>query len=419
MADAENQSLVRNSRSTSVSSIVTKSIKYRFEQVLSGFQDGQLSLTWPDGQTNVYGQRSDRAEQNANVVLHSYQPLRRLVIDGQIGFAESYMRGDWDTDNLPNLFSLIMRNDNRIGPATRGGRISRLVNLWRHWTNRNSLGGSQRNIAFHYDLGNAFYQLWLDQSMSYSSALYQSETDSLSLAQHNKINRISELLQMRSGSTLLEVGCGWGALAQQLAVDSGVDVTAVSLSAQQLEYAREHNLVENSAQFGDLSRTRFEFKDYRDVQGKFDHIVSIEMFEAVGERYWNTYFNKLYKLLETGGTAVIQTITIAEDRFETYRLRPDFIQSYIFPGGMLPTKTLLREHIERAGFELEQHQWFGDSYACTLRAWRERFEEVTKEVLAMHFDERFERMWRYYLVYCETGFNIGYTDVGLLKLRKL
>jgi len=329
------------------------------------------------------------------------------------------MRGEWDTEHLPNLFSLIMRNDQRIRPATQGGRFSRWVNLWQHWTNRNSHSGSQRNIAFHYDLGNAFYRLWLDDSMSYSSALYLSDTDTLASAQKNKMNRISDLLAMSSGAKVLEIGCGWGGLARQLATDSGVDVTGVSLSSEQLEYAREHNRVDGVKGADRNSRTRFEYKDYRDIKGKFDHIVSIEMFEAVGEQYWDTYFNKLHELLESGGTAVIQSITINENRFDDYRSRPDFIQRYIFPGGMLPTKALLAEHVQRAGFKLEQSQWFGDSYARTLSAWCERFEKVSNDVLTMNFDERFVRMWRYYLVYCQTGFNIGRTDVGLLKLRKL
>jgi len=392
MADAENQSLVSNNAGTSVSAAVTRSIKHRFEQVLNGFQDGQLTLTWPDGITDVYG---------------------------QLGFAESYMRGEWDTENLPELFSLIMRNDQRIRPITQAGRFSWLVNFLQHWKNRNSHSGSRRNIAFHYDLGNAFYRLWLDKSMSYSSALYQSDTDSLATAQQNKINRISELLAIPGGSKVLEIGCGWGSLAYRLAVDSGADVTGISLSTEQLDYARKYNCLDSSEGADKNSRTRFEYKDYRDIQGKFDHIVSIEMFEAVGTRYWDTYFNKLNKLLKSGGTAVIQSITIAEDRFVDYRLRPDFIQRYIFPGGMLPTKSLLCEHAERAGFKLEHSQWFGDSYARTLNAWCQRFENVSKEVLSMNFDERFVRMWRYYLVYCETGFNIGRTDVGLLKFRKL
>lgn len=416
MAEVENQSLITNSSETSLGAAVTKRIKHRFEQVLHGFQDGQLSLTWPDGTTNVYGQRSNDLAQNANVVLHSYQPLRRLITDGQIGFAESYMRGEWSTEHLPNLFSLIMRNEARIGPTTKGGVLARLVNLWQHWTNRNSHKGSQRNIAFHYDLGNAFYQLWLDQSMSYSSAIYHSNSDSLAQAQQHKLDRIEQLLDMKSGAKLLEIGCGWGSLAKHLARTANVDVTGISLSNEQLDYAKTNDPQQTTSAEGSV---RFEHKDYRDVQGEYDHIVSIEMFEAVGEKYWDTYFNKLNALLDSGGTAVIQSITLLESRFNAYRAKPDFIQRYIFPGGMLPSKSVLRDKIEKAGFRLEHEQWFGDSYAKTLAAWRERFESASQDVLDLEFDERFLRMWRYYLVYCETGFSIGRTDVGLLKIRKL
>ncbi len=419
MADVDNQSLTRAGRENSVSAVVTKSIKHRFEQVLHGFQDGQLSLTWPDGLTNVYGQRSERTEQNANVVLHSYQPLRRLITEGQIGFAESYMRGEWDTDDLPHLFSLIMRNEHRIGPATRGGLLARLLNHWQHWTNRNSHKGSQRNIAFHYDLGNDFYKLWLDESMSYSSGIYENDNNSLQQAQQNKINRVGELLALEKGATVLEIGCGWGTLAQQLASRFDTDVTGVSLSAEQLDYARKNNFIAQSNDQDKSAQTRFEHTDYRDVTGKFDHVVSIEMFEAVGEKYWDTYFNKLADVLHTGGTAVIQTITMREDRFDAYRTRPDFIQKYIFPGGMLPTKTRLLEQFKKAGFELEEQHWFGKSYEKTLRDWRLRFEQVSNDVRSLDFDQRFLRMWRYYLVYCETGFSIGHTNVGLLKIRKV
>lgn len=413
MVDLDNQTLDSSNRA-SMSAVVTKGVKSRFEKVLNGFLDGQLTLTWPDGSVNVYGQRG-ASDHNAAVRLRSFQPLRRLITDGQIGFAESYMRGEWESDDLAALFSLIMRNEHRIGPATRGGVVSRLSNMWQHRNKRNSIRGSQRNIAFHYDLGNDFYQLWLDKSMSYSSALYTDDSESLAQAQQNKIDRIVGMLSPESGSTILEIGCGWGALAHQLAIKTNANVTGVSLSAEQLAYAQSNNHISD----GKLGSTQFHHKDYRDVAGKFDHIVSIEMFEAVGEQYWSTYFNKVNSLLSDGGTAVIQSITLREDRFEAYRSRPDFIQRYIFPGGMLPTKTLLKQHLERAGLVLEQQHWFGESYAKTLKAWRDRFEQVTSDVLALNFDERFVRMWRYYLVYCETGFATGHTDVGLLKIKKV
>lgn len=419
MADVDNQTMDAEQRNNALSAVVTKKIKQRFEKVLEGFQDGQLALTWPDGTSNVYGGRSDRAEYNAGVVLHSYLPLRRLITDGQLGFAESYMRGEWSTDDLPSLFSLIMRNEQHIGPVTRGGALSRVLNIWQHWTKRNSIDGSQRNIAYHYDLGNEFYKLWLDQSMSYSSALYRTGDETLEQAQQNKIEQIATMLAPDAGANVLEIGCGWGSLANKLSSQSNVNVTGISLSEQQLDYANVHNKNSDVASSDAQGGTRFEYCDYRDVEGKYDHIVSIEMFEAVGEQYWETYFNKLALLLDSGGTAVIQTITILEDRFDAYRSRPDFIQRYIFPGGMLPTKTLLTQHIEQAGFALEQHYWFGDSYVKTLAAWRTRFEQASRDVMAHNFDERFMRMWRYYLVYCETGFDMGHTDVGLVKIRKL
>lgn len=444
MANVENQTFTGDRRGNALGAVVTKKIKQRFERVLAGFQDGQLSLTWPDGTSAVYGTRSSKTENNANVVLHSYLPLRRLITDGQLGFAESYMQGEWSTEHLPNLFSLIMRNEANIGPATRGGRFSRAMNIWQHRKKRNSIGGSQRNIAYHYDLGNDFYRLWLDQSMSYSSALYLRDNDSLTKAQQNKIDRITRMLAPEAGANIVEIGCGWGGLAHHLAQNAHVNITGVSLSKEQLEYANAHNKVTsdcskvsdvlntdqsnalninvNNSDAGSVpspGSSSFEYCDYRDIDGKFDHIVSVEMFEAVGKQYWETYFNKLSSLLDSGGTAVIQTITLAENRFDAYLARPDFIQRYIFPGGMLPTKPLLTKLVEQAGFELEQAHWFGESYAKTLAAWREKFELASKEVLALNFDERFLRMWRYYLVYCETGFQIGHTDVGLLKIRKL
>jgi len=419
MAEVDNQTMDDGQHRNYLGAAVTKKIKKHFERVLAGFQVGQLSLTWPDGTSSVYGNRSERAEQNANVVLHSYLPLRRLITDGQLGFAESYMKGEWSTDDLPGLFALIMRNERHIGPVTRGGTFSRCLNIWQHWKRRNSVGGSQRNIAYHYDLGNEFYKLWLDQSMSYSSALYLKESESLEQAQQNKIDRIRTMLSPNVGANVLEIGCGWGSLASDLASKSGVNVTGLSLSSQQLEYANAQARASGFNSSGSQGSTKFEYCDYRDVEGKFDNIVSIEMFEAVGQQYWETYFNKLALLLDSGGTAVIQTITILEDRFAAYRSRPDFIQRYIFPGGMLPTKTLLAEHIEKAGFVLEQNHWFGDSYAKTLVAWRERFEQASREVMTLNFDDRFMRMWRYYLVYCETGFNMAHTDVGLVKIRKL
>ncbi|ASJ71708.1 SAM-dependent methyltransferase [Granulosicoccus antarcticus] len=387
----------------------------RFDHLLDGIQHGQLSMTWPDGHTTLHGKMSADPSQNAQVTLHNFRPVRQMMLLGENGFAESYLCGDWVTDNLRNLFALIMNNEAEVAAMTTGSWYARLINSVRHARNHNSLIGSQRNIEFHYDLGNEFYQLWLDPTMSYSSAVFTGE-ESLESAQTAKLDMAVRSLDPKPGARVLEIGCGWGAMANRLATQAGCQVEGISLSHEQLRYAQIHNNVIANEQ--SPGSTEFRHQDYRAVEGTYDHIVSIEMFEAVGEQYWVTYFDKLSELLETGGSAVLQVITIAEDRFEEYRSSPDFIQRYIFPGGMLPTKTHLEKLVEGAGFELVGTDWFGISYAETLARWRERFDQVTREVGVLGFDDRFLRMWRYYLDYCETGFRFGRTDVGQLLLRK-
>ncbi|MFK7892135.1 MAG: class I SAM-dependent methyltransferase [Granulosicoccus sp.] len=388
----------------------------RFDHLLDGFSKGQLALTWPDGHTTLHGDFSARGNENAQVVLHNFAPIRQMLLSGENGFAESYLRGDWSTDNLQNLFRLFLNNEHNVDELTGGSWYSRLANSFRHGRNQNSLRGSRRNIEFHYDLGNEFYKLWLDPSMSYSSALFRDGTESLHDAQIRKLDQVVDYLEPRKGSRILEIGCGWGALAQHIAKSSGCRVDGISLSHEQLRYAQHHHTVSGSNNEGVL--TRFLHQDYRKINGRFDHIVSIEMFEAVGEQYWRTYFQKLGELLERGGTAVLQVITIAEERFDEYRASPDFIQRYIFPGGMLPSKTRLQELISQSGFDLVQSDWFGQSYAQTLELWRDRFEHAAREVQELGFDDRFQRMWRYYLNYCEAGFRTERTDVGQLLLAK-
>ena len=387
----------------------------RFDHLLDGIKIGQLSVVWPDGHTTNHGARDDDPSQNAHIVLNNFKPIRQMISSGENGFAESYLRGDWSTDNLRNLFTVIMNNESAVAAMTTGGRLAQFVNSFRHGRNRNSLQGSQRNIEFHYDLGNDFYKLWLDPSMSYSSAIFEAD-ESLEEAQNVKLMKVVEALRPEPGAKVLEIGCGWGAMAKKLASESACHVEGISLSHEQLRYARENNSVSELELQG--GSTDFRHQDYRHVEGTYDHIVSIEMFEAVGEQYWDTYFTKLAELLDEGGTALLQVITIAEERFEEYRASPDFIQRYIFPGGMLPSKTHLRQLIDKAGFDLVETDWFGQSYAATLERWRERFEYAHRDVQAQGFDERFMRMWRYYLSYCETGFRFDRTDVGQLLLCK-
>jgi len=387
----------------------------RFDHLLDGIQHGQLTFTWPDGHTTVHGKKSEVVTDNAQVTLHNFKPVRQMMVKGENGFAESYLQGDWSTDNLCNLFNLILNNESEVAALTTGSWLARLRNSMLHNRNHNSLSGSRRNIEFHYDLGNEFYQLWLDPSMSYSSAVF-SENESLEEAQYRKLDQAINYLNPSAGARVLEIGCGWGAMANRLATRSQCKVEGISLSREQLRYAQEHNSVTATAE--NQGSTEFVHRDYREVSGTYDHIVSVEMFEAVGERYWTTYFSKLADLLNTGGSAVLQVITIAEDRYEVYKSSPDFIQRYIFPGGMLPSKTHLNDLINAAGFDLIQTDWFGHSYGTTLKLWRERFDQVSREVQGQGFDDRFMRMWRYYLSYCETGFMHERTDVGQLLLVK-
>ncbi|NND91124.1 MAG: class I SAM-dependent methyltransferase [Granulosicoccus sp.] len=396
-------------------SILGSLIGRRFDHLLDGITHGQLSLTWPDGRLTRHGIKSEDPGWNAQVTLNNFKPVRQILLSGENGFAESYLRGDWSTDNLRNLFTLIMNNEAEVAAKTTGSWYARLANSIRHGRNHNSLSGSQRNIEFHYDLGNDFYRLWLDRTMSYSSAMFSGD-ESLEDAQEKKLSNVVRLLNPAPDAKVLEIGCGWGAMANRLARHAGCRVEGISLSHEQLSYAVEHYGV--GATDAAPGSATFRHQDYRSVQGKYDHIVSIEMFEAVGEQYWDTYFAKLGDLLEQGGTAVLQVITIDEERFEEYRASPDFIQRYIFPGGMLPSKTHLHELVERAGFALLDAEWFGQGYAKTLARWRERFDQASREVSALGFDERFLRMWRYYLDYCETGFRFARTDVGQLLLCK-
>jgi cyclopropane-fatty-acyl-phospholipid synthase len=287
---------------------------------------------------------------------------------------------------------------------------ARLLNRLWHMLRANTRSGSRRNIIQHYDLGNAFYACWLDQGMSYSSALYRERDMSLEAAQTAKQDRVLDLLAPQPGQTVLEIGCGWGGLLARLAA-RGCSATGITLSDAQHAYA-----VAMLEAAGLAESTDVRLQDYRDLDGAFDRIVSIEMFEAVGESYWPLYFAQLRGRLKPGGVAVLQVITIADDRFDHYRRAPDFIQRHVFPGGMLPSPSAMREQIARAGFRLDAVEYFGESYARTLRAWRERFGAAWPDIAAIGFPPHFRRLWEYYLGYCEAGFRVGAIDVGLWRL---
>ncbi|MFT6915387.1 MAG: cyclopropane-fatty-acyl-phospholipid synthase [Motiliproteus sp.] len=343
------------------------------------------------------------------ITLHNKRALARGWFGGLMGWAEGFMAGDWSCSRLLDVTDWAMANEAAFESAFDGGRISALLNRLYHLSHNNSRRGSRRNIAFHYDLGNEFYRLWLDPSMTYSSALFSHTDQSLAAAQQHKYQRVLELIAPEPQQSVLEIGCGWGGFGEALLGQSNADWYGVTLSKEQLAWTQSRLGV-----FAERASARLT--DYRDLEQRYDHIVSIEMLEAVGEANWPTYFNKIKTLLKPGGRAVIQVITIADERFESYRKGADFIQRYIFPGGMLPSPAAMREQIAAAGLTLIHEEGFGADYARTLSLWSQAFEQAWPQIETLGFDERFYRMWNYYLAYCESGFKTGAIDVRFYQL---
>jgi len=365
---------------------------------------GSLALTLPNGRQHRF--QGHQPGPNAEIVVKDWRLFASVVRGGDMAFAEAYMDGWFDTADLPSLLTLGALNEAALEKAFQATWLRRA--LWRllHLRRNNSKRGSARNISAHYDLGNAFYALWLDRSMTYSSALYAADAEtSLEQAQQAKYARILDRLGARQGDSILEIGCGWGGFAE-MAARRGARVHGITISREQLDFARARLERQDLAHNAEL-----EFRDYRDVQGQYDHIVSIEMIEAVGEKYWPRYFAALARHLRPGGKALVQAITIADQAFEQYRRGTDFIQRHIFPGGMLLSRQKLSEQARAAGLKLADAYAFGQDYARTLSAWLERFDAMSEKVRQMGFDERFQRMWRYYLAYCIAGFSTGRTDV--------
>jgi cyclopropane-fatty-acyl-phospholipid synthase len=378
------------------------------DRTFPALQAGRLLITLPNGA--VIERRGAGAGPDAAMAVHRWRGLWRMVRHGEHGFTESYLDGDWSTPELSELFEFFMHNEAALSGAVANGWLATLRGRLAHRLNRNSRRGSRHNIAAHYDLGNAFFRPWLDAGMNYSSALYPN-CDTLERAQAAKLDRAAALLELNGGEKVLEIGCGWGALAEHFIRHYGASVFGVTLSSEQLAFASERlaGEIENS-------RAELRLQDYRDVTGLFDRIASIEMIEAVGERYWPSYFGKLRGCLKSGGVALLQAITIDERRFAAYRNSPDFIQRYIFPGGVLPTRAIIEREAARAGLTLVHHESFGDSYVRTLREWRSRFLRAWPRIEPLGFNDRFRRMWEYYLTYCEVGFRTGAIDVGFFKL---
>ncbi len=380
-----------------LSELIPSLIYKRLLKITSG------SLTIKSGD-HTYSHTSDKAGLSADMVIH--QPLamvRRCALRGDLGFAESYMAGEWSTSNIDTLLHQLLRNDQSIKFSNMRTHLRRIGSRILHALRSNSISGSRKNIAYHYDLGNDFYRLWLDPSMTYSSALFTQADSSLEAAQASKYKRILDQLSAKKGDTLLEIGCGWGGLLEA-AAKRGLHGKGITLSKEQKEYADQRLQSKGAA-------ANVVLEDYRHVEGQYDHIVSIEMFEAVGEAWWATYFECLKKNLRPGGTAVLQVITISDRLYEKYRQHPDFIQRYIFPGGMLPTSAILKDLVDAADLKTTELMSFGKDYAKTLELWHQQFDQQIPAIRTLGYDQRFIQMWKYYLAYCRAGFMENTIDV--------
>ncbi len=381
-------------------------------KLLQRLRHGSLTVQLPDGSVQTLG---DGQGLHATIHLHNWNVCNAALKSGDIGFAESYIAGDWTTPHLDDLMRLFLANRQALEDVIHGSWAGRLLYRLRHLLHRNTRSNSRKNIHAHYDLGNAFYRLWLDGTMNYSSALFEGRLEQpMADAQHAKVRRALRMAGVQPGDRVLEIGCGWGALAEKGTVEFGAHVTGVTLSTEQLAWAQQR-----LADLGQSNQVDLRLQDYRDIADQpFDAICSIEMVEAVGREYWPTYFGRIAQLLKPGGRACIQSIVIQDRLFDRYIRSTDFIQQYIFPGGCLPCPREFRREAEAAGLQVVDEFAFGADYAETCRRWREDFLARRDEVLALGFDERFLRIWEFYLAYCEAGFAAGDIDVVQYTLAK-
>jgi len=380
-------------------------------KVARNLQRGQLEFHLADGR--VFRATGRAPGPLATLTIHDPDVFARLLREGDLGFAEAYMEGGWSTPDLQGFMDLMVGGNEGVYYAFPAMRLARALERVRHLVRANSRKGARRNIAYHYDLGNHFYELWLDRTMTYSSALFRTGTESLEVAQKAKYASIIERIGARPGQHLLEIGCGWGGFAEYAASEHGLKVTGLTISAAQRDYA-----VRRMARAGLTDRVTIKLQDYRDEQGTYDGIASIEMFEAVGEKYWPVYFNTVRSRLKPGAKATLQIITIQDNRFDFYRKGVDFIQKYIFPGGMLPSPSVLKAEIQRAGLGVVGSYEFGESYSQTLRRWYETFNSRWDEVANLGFDQRFRRMWNVYLTSCASAFRFSNCDVTQITVER-
>ena len=378
-------------------------------KVLENIQAGTLAITLPDGSTHRFTGPNNGPE--ADLIIHSRRGLRRIMTDGKMGFCEAFMLGEATSNTLPALIELAVIQNDYVEDKLQFSWLKTLFRQITHRLRANSREGSRKNISFHYDLGNNFYSKWLDGSMTYSSGIYEDDSTDLLDAQHAKYRRLAELVDIQPGDSVLEIGCGWGGFAEFVGQNYDAKVTAITISKEQYDFACKRI---EKAGLGD--KVEITLMDYRDLNRTYDKIVSIEMFEAVGQAYWPVYFDTLSKCLSDKGRAALQVITIDDAIFDSYCADGDFIQHYIFPGGMLPSMEVLQQPISSAGLKLVDAEGFGLHYARTLKEWRERFINAWPEIVDHGFDARFRRMWELYLAYCEGGFRGGSIDVKQMLL---
>lgn len=378
---------------------------------LTRLQFGTLTITFPGGQrVRIEGRE---AGPDGAVTIRDYKAVSAMLKRADIGFAEAYLDEHWDSPDIVEFLQVFYINKDMLLDIVQSMPLFNVLSNLRHWLRGNSKRQAKKNIHAHYDLGNPFYSLWLDPSMTYSSAIFRDGIASLEAAQREKYASLARKIDLRPEHHVLEIGCGWGGFAEFAAGEIGCKVTGLTISEAQRLYALER--IEKA---GLSDKVDIVHRDYREEAGTYDRIASIEMIEAVGEKYWPTYFAQLHDRLKPGGRAGVQAITIRDGDFETYRMRPDFVQTYIFPGGMLPSSAIMEEMGRKTGLEVTDNEAFGHSYARTLNEWCERFDAVWPQIRAQGFDERFRKLWRYYLKYCEAGFLAGNVNVRQVAFQR-
>ena len=388
-----------------------KTLEKLLVNFLSKIKFGILNVEFPSGENKIFSGINNSL--SASIKIHDFKLLSYILKRGSVGYAEAYMKGFFSTPNLTDLLILSHKNEKFFLDNINSNFFYLTLSKIKHFLKANSKSQSKKNIKFHYDLGNKFYEKWLDKSMTYSSAIFDKQNTNLPDAQINKYKKIADSLSLNENSKTLEIGCGWGGFSSYIAKNYKCNVDAITISKEQYDYTASKIQKEGLSE-----KVAVHFKDYREINNKYNNIVSIEMFEAVGKKYWKKYFDVIRDSLFTNGKAVLQIITIDEKKASEYQVRPDFIQQYIFPGGMLPTKKQLEINAKNVGLKCNEVYSFGKSYAQTLSIWNSQFQDSWNDVSSYGFDDKFKRMWEFYLSYCETGFLSNSTDVSHFLVSK-